>query len=214
VIRVVAGVFQQQRRDATHITEYLVARRRGPAFAGCWEFPGGKQDPGDVSDQHTLRREWREELNACPTEIGRLLYEREHPVRDGGPFTLAAYEIRHLVHDGIGRAFDLDAHDMLWYAQIDEIMALSGDQVTPSLKPITSKFLPGGDALSLITAALRGVTVDIDVRRGFYDLRHGEKDVVIGYRSGSWGVSPNVADSVEVFHDAEHAAWRAIELLG
>lgn len=171
--------------------------------------------------------------------------EREHPERDGGPFTLAAYEIQRLVsQDSVAPmarrpALELVAHDMLWYAQIDEIMALPGDQVTPSLKPITSKFLPGGDALSLITAALRGVTVDIDVgqpdKRAFYDLQYQGKNIVIEYLPpfvrraatdghvlpGTWGVSRAVAPEEcfgtgpdEVFPDAEHTAWRAIELLG
>jgi 8-oxo-dGTP diphosphatase len=39
----------------------LVARRSGGPYDGCWEFPGGKVEPGE-SDDMGLAREIREEL--------------------------------------------------------------------------------------------------------------------------------------------------------
>ncbi|MFW5734237.1 MAG: (deoxy)nucleoside triphosphate pyrophosphohydrolase [Oceanidesulfovibrio sp.] len=42
-----------------------VQRRPGSAFAGMWEFPGGKVDPGESLNQ-ALVRELREELGITP----------------------------------------------------------------------------------------------------------------------------------------------------
>lgn len=54
-LRVAAGVLWKEQR-------FLAARRpEGKPRAGYWEFPGGKQEPGETMEQ-TLRRELREEL--------------------------------------------------------------------------------------------------------------------------------------------------------
>jgi 8-oxo-dGTP diphosphatase len=56
VVVVVAAVIERRGR-------FLVARRlRGTHLEGCWEFPGGKCDPGE-SLEDALRRELREELD-------------------------------------------------------------------------------------------------------------------------------------------------------
>lgn len=53
--------------------EFLVTRRqRGVHLEGYWEFPGGKQDPGE-SLEECLRREIREELDVDVTIGSRLL---------------------------------------------------------------------------------------------------------------------------------------------
>jgi 8-oxo-dGTP diphosphatase len=50
---------------------YLIRRRpAGSAMAGCWEFPGGKCQPGESPAAATLR-ECREELGV-PVVLGRL----------------------------------------------------------------------------------------------------------------------------------------------
>ncbi len=55
-VQVAAGVIWQKGR-------FLAARRpEGKARAGYWEFPGGKQEPGENIRQ-TLVRELREELD-------------------------------------------------------------------------------------------------------------------------------------------------------
>ena len=54
-IQVAAGIIWRNGR-------FLAAKRpEGKPCAGFWEFPGGKQEPGE-SMEETLRRELREEL--------------------------------------------------------------------------------------------------------------------------------------------------------
>jgi mutator protein MutT len=60
VIRVAAGLIRRGGR-------YLIARRKADAhLGGCWEFPGGKCEPGE-SLRDCLRRELREELGIVIT---------------------------------------------------------------------------------------------------------------------------------------------------
>ena len=62
MIRVVAGLLERN-------GELLIARRlRPPAWAGWWEFPGGKVEQ-DETDAMALAREMREELGV-EVEVG------------------------------------------------------------------------------------------------------------------------------------------------
>jgi len=69
-IRVTAGVIEEGGR-------VLIARRgdRG-VFAGRWEFPGGKVEPGE-SDRECLARELMEELG-IQARVGDLLCANRH----------------------------------------------------------------------------------------------------------------------------------------
>jgi len=74
IFRVVAAVIERDGR-------YLIAQRLPKAvFAGYWEFPGGKVEPGE-DDATALRREMVEELNAT-VEVGPLLTQACHAYDD------------------------------------------------------------------------------------------------------------------------------------
>lgn len=64
-----------------HNGQILVTRRReGVHLPGFWEFPGGKQDPGETIDA-CLLREIEEELGVT-VKIERLLWESSHVYPD------------------------------------------------------------------------------------------------------------------------------------
>ncbi len=65
---VVAGVFVREGR-------LLLARRpAGRAWAGLWEFPGGKVEGGETPED-ALVREWREEMDVTPVGLSPWRFE-------------------------------------------------------------------------------------------------------------------------------------------
>jgi mutator protein MutT len=69
-VEVVAGLIF---RDGT----LLITRRpEGSHLAGCWEFPGGKREPGETPSQ-ALVRELHEELGVG-VEVGDLIEDISH----------------------------------------------------------------------------------------------------------------------------------------
>ena len=93
---------------------FLVTRRqKGVHLEGCWEFPGGKCDPGE-SLEACLARELREELDVGAT-VGAEIYTTTHayPERrvelhflrceiDGDPRPLLGQEIRWVAREDLG----------------------------------------------------------------------------------------------------------------
>jgi 8-oxo-dGTP diphosphatase len=67
-----AAVARERARDVTQVVgaalvdgdRVLVAQRSGGPYDGCWEFPGGKVEPGE-SDLDALVRECQEELGVA-----------------------------------------------------------------------------------------------------------------------------------------------------
>jgi 8-oxo-dGTP diphosphatase len=73
-VLVVAALVRDQGR-------ILMSRRRADqSFPLCWEFPGGKVDPGEAPEQ-ALVREIREELG-CQVQVGRIFDVVFHPYDD------------------------------------------------------------------------------------------------------------------------------------
>jgi mutator protein MutT len=64
----------------TRAAKVLVCQRpEGKSFAGFWEFPGGKREPGETIEQ-CLRRELREELAIEVTPMHALsVVDHDYP---------------------------------------------------------------------------------------------------------------------------------------
>jgi 8-oxo-dGTP diphosphatase len=96
-------------------TALLVARRTAPEdFAGMWEFPGGKVEPGE-SDAEALHRELAEELGVTV----RLGAEIAGPGPGGWPLTAKAVMRVFLAEIFTGEPQPLQDHDLLSWVPLD-----------------------------------------------------------------------------------------------
>ena len=98
-IRVLAAVIH---RDGCYL---LALRPAGKRHAGCWEFPGGKVEPGE-SDIEAMARELREELGVELVALGRTRAVR----RDGD----SAFEITFLDVTVEGEPQALEHEALAW----------------------------------------------------------------------------------------------------
>lgn len=93
----------------------LAARRTAPeAYAGMWEFPGGKVEPGE-SCEAALHRELAEELGievVLGTEVGG-------PLDQGWPLNPKAAMRVWLVEVKAGEPQPLEDHDELRWVRLD-----------------------------------------------------------------------------------------------
>lgn len=128
-MRVVAGILM--RDDGT----FLLGRRLGPHYPGCWEFPGGKVEAGE-SDESALVREWREELGL-----------KVQVAVSGGPLARCEViacldEVTYLVELHLYRVYTHErftqstAHSSIRWLHFTEALAIPEDQCTPSLQPL------------------------------------------------------------------------------
>jgi mutator protein MutT len=110
----------------------LIGRRKGGRFAGLWEFPGGKVEPGETPEE-CLKRELREELDV-EAEIGGLFLSVRH-VYSHAPVELLVYRARIVAgepslhdHDELRwvRPEDLSSYEFP-AADLPVVLRLAGD---------------------------------------------------------------------------------------
>ncbi len=129
-LEVTAGVIDREGR-------VLIARRCNGHLAGCWEFPGGKVEPGEGLAE-CLIRELREELG-IEVEVLAPLPPVEHDY-PGGTVRLYGFRCRWLA--GEPRPHD---HDRIAWVRPDE---LSGFTLAPADLPIAAEVSAAGEAKS------------------------------------------------------------------
>jgi 8-oxo-dGTP diphosphatase len=104
----------------------LIARRKaGKVMAGCWEFPGGKVE-ADETTEEGLKRELKEEMNV-ELHVGSRIAEAIYPY-EWGTVRLIAFEA--FITDG---EIELLDHDALDWAATDEMKHYG---MTPADEPL------------------------------------------------------------------------------
>lgn len=112
MVQVVGGAIVDSMERPTRL---LAARRSAPpAFAGMWEFPGGKVEPGESAEQG-LRRELLEELGVTVA----LGAEVPGPLAEGWPLNDRAAMRVWLAQVTDGVPAPLEDHDELRWVSLD-----------------------------------------------------------------------------------------------
>jgi 8-oxo-dGTP diphosphatase len=88
-----------------------------------WEFPGGKIEPGETSEQ-ALARELSEELDIVAT-IGDRITTIRHTYRNGGAIEIEFFLVRNFQGEPVNRIFQ----QMLWspFANLPDYDFLAAD---------------------------------------------------------------------------------------
>jgi 8-oxo-dGTP diphosphatase len=106
---VAALILRRSPGPDTDSTEVLVCQRRADQPMSLkWEFPGGKIEPGESSEE-ALGRELREELG-IEAVIGPRIAQLRHRYRNGGTIDLQFFTVREFTGALDNRIFN----DMRW----------------------------------------------------------------------------------------------------
>ncbi len=106
VRRVVAALIL--RGEAPNRELFICQRRADQPMGLKWEFPGGKIEPGETSEQ-ALSRELSEELG-IDASIGDRITTVRHNYRNGGSIEIEFFLVREFQGELVNRIF----HQMLW----------------------------------------------------------------------------------------------------
>lgn len=121
MIRVVSGLIR--REDG----RFWVGLRAG-AYAGTWEFPGGKVDKGE-HDREALRRELSEELSIEATVGDLLCVTPTLTSLSGFHFRVALYEVLSISAEPICNP---DDHSECQWMTLAELKAIPSEKGSPS----------------------------------------------------------------------------------
>ena len=104
--RVVAALILRGEGPSREI--FICQRRAGQPMGLKWEFPGGKIEPGETSEE-ALARELSEELDIAAT-IGDRITTIRHTYRNGGAIEIEFFLVREFQGEPVNRIFQ----QMLW----------------------------------------------------------------------------------------------------
>ena len=119
--RVVAALILRGEGPTREI--FICQRRAGQPMGLKWEFPGGKIEPNETSEQ-ALARELDEEL-AIHATIGPLITTIRHTYRNGGAIEIEFFLVREFQGEPVNRIFQ----QMLWspFSHLPDYDFLSAD---------------------------------------------------------------------------------------
>ena len=85
-------------------TVLLCQRKHDARYALKWEFPGGKVEPNEPTEE-CLRRELREELGIAAT-VGRLYHRQHYVYPDSGTFDVSYYLVQSFTGPIVNHVFE------------------------------------------------------------------------------------------------------------
>lgn len=101
VRRVVAALMLRGEGDAREL--FICQRRPDQPMGSKWEFPGGKIEPGETSEQ-ALFRELQEELG-IDADIGQRVTTVRHTYRNGGAIEIEFFLVQRYEGELVNRIF-------------------------------------------------------------------------------------------------------------